>query len=77
MAKREYQERNGKQYETKYIDTNAETVYEDLSHELIAKKICGCTWIKRIERVNMYDGTERITVTYDHGGRSVYTVSAH
>lgn len=74
MTTRVYQEKNGRTWETKHTDTDATSVYEWLSNELIAKKLNGCTWIKSIKRVNLYDGNQKITVTYDHGGRSVYTV---
>ena len=76
-VKFEYQEKDGRAYVTTFSSDDAARVYEDLAHELISKKINSCTWIKSIKRRPMYNGFDEITVTYDHGGRRVYTVASH
>ena len=75
QVKREYQEKRGKTWEITYTETDTARAYENLTYDLISKKnLNGCLWIRSIERVNMYDGTQKITVAYATGGRSVYTV---
>ena len=72
--KREFQIRVGKTWSTTLEDTDPASVYEFLTHDLIAKKLNACTYIKSIKRVNNYDGTQTITVTYDSATRNVYGV---
>ena len=72
-----YEEKRGREYVVTWSTEEEKQVYEDLAHELIAKKINGCTWIRSIKRVPLYTGFDRITVQYDHGGRRVYTVTSH
>ena len=47
--------------------------YRKLSEELIAKCINKCTWIKSVKRVQMFTYV-KIIVTYDHGGKSEYSL---
>lgn len=49
-------------------------IYQRLSRDLIAKKINACLYIKKIERVNLYNGTQKITIYYDNGVKAVYVV---
>ena len=56
------------------IRTDRTEIYESLSRDLIAKKLCGCTYIRSITRCNLYDGFVKITVTYDNNSRAIYTV---
>lgn len=77
MVKYEYQEKQAGKYVTTFTQKDAQAVYDDLAHELISKKINLCTWIKSIKRSPLYNGFDRITVTYDHGGRRIYTVTNH
>lgn len=72
-----YEEKQGRAFVTTWECDDAMQVYDDLTHELIAKKLNGCSWIKSIKRVPLYNGFDRITVYYDHGGRRVYTVTNH
>lgn len=65
--------RNGK-YIKEGEFTNRETVYKDLAISLIAKKINHCTYIKRIGRLNLYNGFEKITITYSNDVRRIYTI---
>lgn len=68
--------RNGK-YEKEGEFTNKETIYRDLAESLISKKINKCTYITRITRVNLYNGYEKITVTYTNDVRRIYTIESH
>ena len=72
--KREFQIRSGNKWGTTHETTDPAEVYEFLSRDLIAKKINACTYIKSIKRVNNYDGTQTITVTYDSATRNIYTI---
>lgn len=76
-AKCTYEEKTRNGYTVTWETTDAEQVYSDLSHELISKKINACTYIRSIKRTPLYNGTQKITVTYDHGGRRIYIVSDH
>lgn len=71
-----YEEKRGSKYTQTFECHDGERTYRDLSNELIAKKINACTWIRSIKRIPLYNGFDRITVTYDHGGRRVYTVTS-
>lgn len=51
-----------------------EEIYKRLADAVIAKKVCGCRYIKSIKRRNNYDGTCEITITYDNRVRNIYTV---
>lgn len=72
-----YERKEGRTYNATYRTEDPETVYERLAQELISKKMCGCTWIKSMSRVNQYDGTAKITVRYDTGDRGTYIVANH
>lgn len=64
----------------KYIETlrsiDPVEVYKRLSNVLVSKKLCNCTWVKSIKREQRYTHVE-IIVTYDHGGRDIFTVPTH
>ena len=66
--------KEGREYKETYVCLNEIDVYRDLSHELINKKIHNCTYIKSIKRIPLYDGFQKIIVTYDNKMRRVYTV---
>ena len=66
----------GRTYEVETIITDTERIYTDLATEIIAKKLHNCTWITRITDNCNYDGTRTITITYNNGYRSRYTVKA-
>lgn len=74
--KREFQIRSGNKWHTTHETTDPAEVYEFLAHDLIAKKINACTYIRSIKRTNNYDGTLTITVTYDSATRNIYTIKA-
>lgn len=71
----EYQAKVGCEYVTKWATEDEAMIYDDLAHELIAKKINACLWIRSIKRMPLHNGYDRIIVTYDHGGRRIYTVT--
>lgn len=68
---------NGKWEQTKTEQFSAEVVYQSLANDLIAKKLNNCTYIKSIKRTQLYNGFERITVTYDNDVRRIYTIESH
>jgi hypothetical protein len=49
-------------------------IYQRLASDLIAKKINACLYIKKIERGNLYNGTQKIIIYYDNGVKAVYIV---
>lgn len=69
--------KNGKTYKTTRVCEDRAEVYESLSRDVINKKICACTYIKSIKRVQLYTGFEKIIVTYDNGVRCTYTIESH
>lgn len=69
-----YQNKEGKKYVTTFTSADPLYIYERLAGELISKKINECRWIHSIKRKPLYNGFQEITITYDHGGRSVYVV---
>lgn len=61
-----------------YETFKADVVHESLMHDLISKKLEGCSEIKSIRRRQNYNGTITIIVTYKGGTtRRVYTVKDH
>ena len=69
--------KNGKTYEVSRIIEDRAEVYESLARDLISKKINSCGYIKSIKRVQLYNGYEKITTTYDNGVRRIYTIESH
>lgn len=57
---------DGKYTET-YRTEDPLIVYERLATELIDKKVNECQWIKSVTRVNLFDGTQQITMHYWDG----------
>lgn len=72
-----FEKKTGRNYEQTWSSDDKERVYEDLTHELVAKKLCGCSYIRSITRKQMYDGFIKIIVAYDNGDRRVYTINDH
>ena len=70
-----FEEKQGREYVETWTTDDKTQVYEDLTHELISKKICGCTWIKSITRKQLYNGFILVIVQYDNAHRRVYTVT--
>lgn len=65
MIKREsFTKVNGK-WESTFIDTDPAKVYEWLAHDLIAKKLHGCKYIRQIKERCLYNGYREITVYFD------------
>lgn len=69
--------KTGRGWKETYRDENPARVYDSLAHDLIEKKIVACSWIKSIRREPLYTGLQKITVAYDNGTRSIYTVTDH
>lgn len=66
--------KKGKTWELVWTSETRETIYRDLFHDIMAKKIHKCTYIKSIHDVCNYDGTRTITVYYDNNIRRRYTI---
>lgn len=66
--------KEGKKWIESRTVTDAAAVYESLARELINKKINQCTYITSIQRVNLYNGTQRITVRYCNDVKSEYII---
>lgn len=75
VIRRELKEKVGKELQTTFTQTDEKEVYRFLASELIAKKINQCSYIKSIQRKQMYTHLE-IIVNYDNGDRSVYYLPA-
>lgn len=73
-TKRVFEIKEGRAWRETYTTTEPTEVYKYLAEELIAKKINACTYIRSIKRQNLYNGFQKIVVSYDNGGRSVYTI---
>ena len=72
-----YEEKqNGKYVET-FRCEDEQRVYDFLSHELIAKKLENCQYIRSIKRKQLYTGYIQIIVSYSNGCRRTYTVKAN
>lgn len=75
-----FEKKNGRGYNgytTTWETYDAARIYDDLAHEIIAKKINQCTWIRSIKRQPLYTGYDRIIITMDNGDRKVYTITSH
>lgn len=60
--------------EITFTERNVSSVYERLAHDLIAKKMHKCLYIRRITERNLYTGYREITVYEDNGFKAVYTI---
>lgn len=69
--------KKGRVWTATRTETDETEIYKSLSHDLIAKKIHGASYIVRIKDVCNYDGTRTITVTYNNDVRRVYTIEFH
>lgn len=72
-----FEKKIGKTFEQTCSSEDKEQVYENLTHELIAKKMCGCSYIRSITRKQLYNGFVKITVSYDNGDRRIYHINDH
>ena len=66
---------------TVYVDgrvvrtnTEKETIFRDLTSDLISKKINHCSYIKSIKRNQLYNGFIDIIVFYDNGVKRIYHI---
>ena len=66
--------KDGKSWKECHETTNPETVYKKLLDDMISKKLNACLYIRKIERVNLYNGFNRITVYYDNGVKTDYII---
>ena len=49
-------------------------IHKQLAHDIIAKKLHKCTYIRTIKDICNYDGTRNVIITYDNNVRRVYTI---
>lgn len=68
-----FEKRAGREWVATWQSENPAEVYKRLAEALIAKKLCGCTWVKSIKRIQRYTHIE-IVVTYDNDGRDTFTL---
>lgn len=66
----------GNKWEQTFKETNEDTVNKSLLHDIVAKKMHGATYIKRITENCNYDGTRTFTVFYDNNVKNVYTIES-
>ena len=57
-------------------DWQAHDIYKDIATAMINKKICKCTYIRRIERIQLYNGFQKIIITYDNNFRAIYIIES-
>jgi tRNA(Ile)-lysidine synthase TilS/MesJ len=75
-TKRVFEVKKGRAWCESVVITDPVEVYKFLAEELIAKKINACSYIRSIKRTNLYNGYQKIVISYDYGGRAVYTIRA-
>ena len=69
------EERRNGHYEVTYIDTDPASVYEWVAHEMVAKYLDRCHYIRGIKDKNNYhDGTREIVIYYDNDVRMTCTI---
>ena len=73
-TKRVFEVKEGRVWRKSFITTDPTEVYKFLAEELIAKKINACSYIRSIKRTNLYNGYQKIVISYDNGDRAVYTI---
>lgn len=69
--------KNGRNYELTYTTTDSATVYEDLAQAMINKKLNGCSYIRSIKRIPLYNGFQRINVLYTNDTKVTFTIADH
>lgn len=77
MAIKTIELKNNKKWETSHIITDETEIYKSLANDMINKKLNNCAYIKSIKRTPLYDGTHKITVTYNNDCRAIYHVAEH
>lgn len=69
-----FKKTNGKYEDTpSWVNLDRAEIYDRLAHELIAKNINKCQYIKRITRTNLYNGFIKIVVVEEYG-KIVFTI---
>ena len=69
--------KNGKKYEITNTCNDVTEVYKSLANDMISKKLNNCTYIRSIKRIPLYNGFDKITVSYDNDVRRIYTIESH
>lgn len=68
--------KTGRVYKAERSCTDTTEVYRALSNDVISKKVNGCSYIKSIRRESLYNGYQRVIVTYDNKVRRIYTIES-
>ena len=68
--------KNGKNYEITNTCNDVTEVYKSLANDMISKKLNQCTYIRSIKRIPLYNGFDKITVSYDNDVRRIYTIES-
>ena len=55
---------------------NIPYIHERVAHDLLAKYMQKCRWILRMNRTQLYNGFEKIVVTYNNKCRNTYIVES-
>ena len=66
--------KRGNKYEVSFTNEDPVDVYQALAEVLIAKKINLCKYVVRIKRDNLYNGYQKITVTYANNYRDIFII---
>lgn len=69
--------KEGNKYNMSRYCTDKNAIHFALMQDLINKKVCNCSYIKRITRYSNYDGTQTLKVYYDNGVMCEYVVENH
>lgn len=72
----EYQKKTAAGYETVFTEDDEKSVYKNLSDDLTKKYLVKVSCITRIRRVDLQNGYQKITVTYNNNTRVIYTIQA-
>ena len=75
--KRTIEVKNGRAWEVTHETYDTRVIYRSLMHDLINKKINGCSYIRSIKRTPLYNGYQKIVVMHDNGVRTTYIVEEH
>ena len=68
--------KNGKKYEITNTCYDIAEVYKSLANDMISKKLNNCTYIRSIKRIPLYNGFDKITVSYDNDVRRIYVIES-
>lgn len=68
------EKKQGRKWVEEYRTKDVTTVYRELGLRMVSKKLHRCNWIKSIRHTTLYNGYQKIIITYDNGYRDVFYV---